>query len=128
MYKQYFISLFFILFGLLEFRAMAQVSAGTYSIISLGTAGSHATDPGGKGTMTVSSQGKINGSLYSYADRSTSTFTGSVNLNNGIGYIKDAAGTIFDISAKIKSATWANISYTKRNSSSGSKGIVWGVR
>jgi len=117
--------LFFVLFGLYQPASMAQASAGTYQILSLGTAGSHAQDSGVKGTMTVGSTGRINGSVYSYSDRSTESFTGSVNLRTGVGTLR-GDNTILDITFKTYSKTWANISYTKRNSTS--RGIVWGVR
>jgi len=106
-------------------NVQAQVSAGTYSILTLGTAGSHAQDPGSKGTMTVSRRGAISGSVYSYQDRTTSSFRGSVNLATGRGTITEGGNTI-DISAKTYPRVWANISYTKRGTTS--KGIVWGIR
>ena len=119
------LSLFFVLFGLFQAHSMAQATAGTYQILTLGTAGSHAQDPGSKGTMTVSSTGRISGSVYSYSDRSSANFTGSVNLTTGVGTINEG-GNILNIRVTTSTRTWANISYTKRNSTS--RGIVWGVR
>lgn len=106
-------------------NVQAQVRAGTYSILTLGTAGSHAQDPGSKGTMTVNSRGGISGSVYSYQDGTTSSFTGSVNLATGRGTISEGE-RIFDIRSKTYSRTWADISYTKRGTTS--KGLIWGIR
>jgi len=109
-------------------NSSAQVSAGNYSCVALGTAGSHASEPGTKGTMTVSSRGAISGTAYSYADGSTTRFSGTVNLTTGVGTITTQDGTSYKITAKTSSKTFLDCSYTKINSSSGSKGILWGIR
>jgi hypothetical protein len=109
-------------------NSSAQVSAGTYACIALGTAGSHASEPGTKGTMTVSTKGAISGTGYSYADGSTTTYSGTINLSTGVGRITTQNGTSYNITAKTSSKTFLNCSYIKINSTSGSKGILWGVR
>jgi hypothetical protein len=106
-------------------NVQAQIRSGTYSILTLGTAGSHSQDPGSKGTMTVSSRGEISGSVYSYHDRTTSRFTGSVNLATGRGTLTEG-GRTFDISAQASTRTWVNMTYSKRGTTS--KGLVWCIR
>ena len=109
-------------------NSMGQVSAGNYTCIALGTAGSHASEPGTKGAMTVTSTGAISGTAYSYADGSTTTYSGSIKLNTGVGTITTQDGTSYNITAKTSTKTYLDCAYTKINSSSGSKGILWGVR
>jgi hypothetical protein len=106
-------------------NVQAQIRSGTYSILTLGTAGDHSQDPGKKGTMTVSSRGEISGSVYSYDDRTTSRFTGSVNLATGRGTLTEG-GRTFDISAQASTRTWVNMTYSKRGTTS--KGLVWCIR
>ena len=103
----------------------AAVSAGTYQVITLGTAGSHAQEPGSKGTMTVSSRGIISGSLYSYEDRTTTRISGNLNLVTGVGTIY-ANGVSIKITATSKNATIIALSYAKTTSTS--KGLVWGYK
>lgn len=99
--------------------------AGSYSILTLGTAGSHAVDPGSVGTMTVLSGGRVQGSVYSYADRTTSTFTGRVDLASGKGTITEG-GTTYNLTFRTYTRrTVVNISYSKTTSAS--QGVLWGV-
>lgn len=108
--------------------SQAQVKPGTYQFISLGTAGSHAQEAGSKGVMTVGSKGQISGSGYSYQDGITTTFSGTINMANGKGSLTAADGKTYSISAKTSAKTFLDLGYTKINSSSGSKGIIWGFR
>ncbi len=103
----------------------AAIPAGTYQVITLGTAGSHAQEPGSKGTMTVSSRGIISGSLYSYEDRTTTRISGNLNLVTGVGTIYSDGVTI-RITATSKNATIIALSYAKTTSTS--KGLVWGYK
>ena len=103
----------------------AAIPAGTYQVITLGTAGSHAQEPGSKGTMTVSSRGIISGSLYSYEDRTTTRISGNLNLVTGVGTIY-ANGVSIRITATSKNATIIALSYAKTTSTS--KGLVWGYK
>jgi hypothetical protein len=103
----------------------AKIPAGTYQVITLGTAGSHAQEPGGKGTMTIGSSGIISGSLYSYQDRSSTRISGNLNLVTGVGTIY-ADGVTVRITATSKNATVIALSYAKTTSAS--KGIVWGYK
>lgn len=112
-------------YGLFGHDSHAQAKPGRYTIISLGTAGGHAQDPGSKGTMTVFSDGRIQGSGYSYDDGTTSNFTGRVNLATGRGTVTDGTYTI-DFTSRASTKTFIDMNYTKRGSSS--KGIIWGVR
>ena len=111
--------------GLFGNDSHAQAKAGTYSIMTLGTAGSHAEDPGSSGTMTVFRDGRINGSAYSYDDGQTSTFSGKVNLATGRGTVTES-GRVIDVTFKTSTRTFIAINYAKRESSS--RGIIWGVR
>jgi hypothetical protein len=120
-------TILFTAFLLLAARNLTQaaVAAGTYSVISLGTAGSHATEPGGKGTMTVYSSGKISGSLYSYEDRTSTRFSGTISLKNGVGTLI-ADGKVIRIAAISRTATVITLSYEITTSTS--KGLVWGYK
>jgi len=120
-------TILFTAFLLLAARNLTQaaVTAGTYSVISLGTAGSHATEPGGKGTMTVYSSGKISGSLYSYEDRTSTRFSGTISLKNGVGTLI-ADGKVIRIAAISSTATVITLRYEKTTSTS--KGLVWGYK
>lgn len=118
------------LFGLFGNKSHAQASAGTYSILTLGTRGTHATDPGSIGTMTITraaTGNNVSGTVYNYGDKSTATFAGRVNLVTGVGTIIEGGNTI-DVTFKTyTSRTVVSISYSKRNSTSGSKGVIWGI-
>lgn len=103
----------------------AAVSAGTYQVLSLGTAGSHASEPGGKGTITIYSSGKISGSLYSYKDRTSTRFSGTLSLANGVGTLL-ADGKVIRIAATSRTATVITLSYSKTSSTS--TGLVWGYK
>jgi hypothetical protein len=103
----------------------AAVSAGTYQVLSLGTAGSHASEPGGKGTITIYSSGNISGSLYSYKDRTSTRFSGRLSLANGVGTLL-ADGRVIRIAATSRTATVITLSYSKTSSTS--KGLVWGYK
>ena len=99
--------------------------AGTYSILTLGTAGSHAVDPGSVGTMTVLAGGRVSGSVYSHADGTTSAFTGRVDLATGKGTLTEG-GTRYVLTFRTYTRrTVVNVSYEKVGSAS--KGVLWGV-
>lgn len=115
-------------FGFFGNKSHAQASAGSYSILTLGTRGSHATDPGSIGTMTITGAAtgnNVSGTVYNYADGSTATFTGRVNRTTGVGTITESGRTI-DVTFKTyTSRTVVSVSYAKRGSTS--KGIIWGI-
>jgi len=106
-------------------KSFAQVSPGTYVVMSLGTAGSHANSPGSKGTITIASNGNLVGSLYSYHERKSTLVTGKVVLNTGRGTISGGRSTS-DVNFKTSNKTFLEMTYRKKSSSS--RGIVWGVR
>ena len=105
--------------------SLAQARTGTYSVLSLGTKGSHASDPGVKGVLTIASNGNISGTVYSYEDKTSTPFAGTVNLGTGRGSISDGRYTL-DLRVKSSTRTFLDISYSKRGHSS--RGIIWGVR
>jgi hypothetical protein len=117
---------FLIIFGLVCNKSHSQnAHAGTYSILTLGTAGSHAVDPGSVGTMTVLSGGRVAGSVYSYADGTTSAFIGRVDLVSGKGTITEGGTTYYLTFRTFTRRTVVNVSYSK--TASASKGVLWGV-
>jgi len=106
-------------------NSWAQISPGTYSVVSLGTAGSHANSPGSKGTLTIASNGNLRGSLYSYNERKSTRVSGTVSLATGRGTLSSGRSTS-DVSFKTSTKTFFEMTYRKKNSSS--RGIAWGVR
>lgn len=105
----------------------AQISPGSYDVVTLGTDGGHRKNPGSTGVITIGSAGQLSGSLYHYDDGTLDTISGTINLSTGQGTV-NTANESYAISAKTttKSYTYLESSYSKKGSDS--KGKLWGIR